>query len=300
MRPLILRRPAADTVARRDPAPSRLAYRLHRLWLTPLFRSTVRVGLPGFALAFGGGLWLSDAGNRDALTAGIEGLRTQITERPQFMVGLLAIEGASPALADAIRGALRLDLPVSSFALDLAALRAAVEAFDAVRSAEIAVAPGGVLTVRVTERTPAAVWRAPEGLFLIDATGHRIAAVASRALRADLPLVAGEGAPAALAEALAIEAAAGPLAPRLLALVRVGERRWDAILDRGQRILLPEANPVAALERVIVLDSAEGLLSRDVTQVDLRLPHRATVRLSPEAAETMRARRAARAERASL
>ena len=41
----------------RDPAPSRTAYRIQRLWLTPLFRSLLRTGLPAFALAFGA-LWL--------------------------------------------------------------------------------------------------------------------------------------------------------------------------------------------------------------------------------------------------
>jgi cell division protein FtsQ len=36
---------------RRDPAPSRWAYRMQRLWLTPLFRVTMRVGMPAFFVA---------------------------------------------------------------------------------------------------------------------------------------------------------------------------------------------------------------------------------------------------------
>ena len=36
---------------RRDPAPSRWAYRMQRLWLTPMFRVLCRVGLPGVVLA---------------------------------------------------------------------------------------------------------------------------------------------------------------------------------------------------------------------------------------------------------
>jgi cell division protein FtsQ len=50
----------------------------------------------------------------------------------------------------------------------------------------------------------------------------------------------------------------------------VGERRWDVVLDRDQRILLPETEPGRALERVLALDQAQDLLDRDVT-VDLRL-----------------------------
>ena len=45
----------------------------------------------------------------------------------------------------------------------------------------------------------------------------------------------------------------------------MGERRWDVVLDRDQRILLPETGPVPALERVIALDKAEHLLDRDIT-----------------------------------
>jgi cell division protein FtsQ len=81
---------------------------------------------------------------------------------------------------------------------------------------------------------------------------------------------------------------AGPLLPRLRGLVRMGERRWDLVLDRDQRILLPETDPVRALDRLLALDQAEGILKRDITAVDLRLDTRPTLRLSADAAETLR------------
>ena len=74
------------------------------------------------------------------------------------------------------------------------------------------------------------------------------------------------------------------LAPRLRGLVRMGERRWDVVLDRGQRILLPEEAPVQALERVIALDGAQDILSRDITRIDMRLGARPTVKMSEHAA----------------
>jgi cell division protein FtsQ len=74
----------------------------------------------------------------------------------------------------------------------------------------------------------------------------------------------------------------------LRGLVRMGERRWDLVLDRDQRILLPETNPVRALERLLALDQAEGILTRDITAADLRLDHRPTLRLTAGAAETLR------------
>ena len=44
----------------RDPAPSRWSYRAQRLWLTPLFRSVLRVGVPSFLIAGAVGLYASD------------------------------------------------------------------------------------------------------------------------------------------------------------------------------------------------------------------------------------------------
>lgn len=274
--------------ARRDPAPSRLAYRWHRLWLTPGFRVLVRVGLPVALVSLSAGLYLSDAGRRDALVATYDDLRHQFQNRPEFLVNLISVEGASQVLAEAVRVSLALKLPVSSFALDLQAIRARVESFDAVARAEIRIQPGGVLQVLVTERLPALVWRAPDGVYLIDAEGYRVAGISARSLRGDLPLIAGEGADRAASEALSLVRAAGPLVPRLRGLVRMGERRWDLVLDRGQRIMLPEQNAVRALERLIARDQAETILARDITAVDLRSDRRPTLRLSAHAAGALR------------
>ncbi|MFN4211737.1 MAG: cell division protein FtsQ/DivIB [Devosia sp.] len=285
MRPLRAPAPAAP---RRDPAPSRWAYRWQRLWLTPLFRLTVRFVLPLALMAGSVALYLADEGRRGAIHAVYADLRSEFQNRPEFMVNLVAIEGASPVLAEAIRVGLALNLPRSSFDIDLQAARARVETFDAVERADLRIVSGGVLQVTVTERVPALVWRAPDGVWLVDAGGHKVARIGARSLRGDLPLIAGQGAADAAPEALALVQAAGPLVPRLRGLVRMGQRRWDLVLDRDQRILLPQENPVRALERLLALDQAESILARDITAVDLRHDRRPTLRLSPDAAETLR------------
>jgi cell division protein FtsQ len=132
------------------------------------------------------------------------------------------------------------------------------------------------------------VWRTQAGLELLDATGHRVAGLLARADRADLPLVAGTGADAAMPEALAIFDAAAPIASRLRGLVRVGARRWDLVLDRDQRIMLPQANPVQAVERLLALDQAEKLLERDILSIDFRNQDRPALRLAPFALDEVR------------
>ena len=290
-RRLVSRAPQSQPLARRDPSPSRLAYRLQRLWLTPTVRRGVKAGLPALILAAALGLWLGDESRRLALVQTAAELRLAFENRPEFQVSRLVVRAETPEVTQAIEQRLALDLPVSSFHLDLEALRRRVEALDAVETAALRIRSGGALEISVVERVPAMVWRHHGGLELVDADGIRVARLVAREARADLPLIAGEGAPAAIAEAQRILAAAAPLDARLRGLVRVGERRWDLVLERDQRILLPATGAVAALERVLALDTAQDLLARDVTVVDLRDPSRPTIRMSqPAMAELHRIR----------
>ncbi|SOC12887.1 cell division protein FtsQ/DivIB [Rhodobacter maris] len=277
---------------RRSAPPSRLAFRLERLWLTPFVRLVTRVGVPVFCVTLGLGLWLGNPDRRAELVEQYQILRTEIQNRPEFRLSTLSVEGASAEVEGAVRALLPVGLPASRFAIDLDSYRAAIRRLDAVESVIIVVQSGGTLDVRVTERVPVILWRTARGIEMLDATGHRTAALTRRDARPDLPLIAGEGADRAVPEALAILAAARPILPRARGLVRVGERRWDLVLDRGQRILLPEENPVRAVERTLALDSAEDLLARDFTRLDLRSEARPTIRLSAAALTALQDARA--------
>jgi cell division protein FtsQ len=272
---------------RRDPAPSRWAYRLTRLWLRPGFRALVRIGGPIAVLVLAVAGVLAAPERRDAILGTYADLRQQFEDRPEFRIELLEIEGASDVLAAAIRQELALELPLSSFDLDLNARREQVEAFDAVKRADLRILSGGILRIQVTERLPALVWRRHEDLWLIDTDGKRVAQITARSLRGDLPLVAGDGADQAVAEALELLAIAAPLHARIRGLVRVSGHRWDLVLDRDQRILLPAEGAARTLSQVVALDAAQGLLGRDLLTLDLRKPGRPVARLGQVAAEAI-------------
>jgi len=273
---------------RRDPAPSRIAYRLNRLWLRPSVRFGLRFGLP-FLLVIGAlGFWLGDSERRAGIEQVWVDLRDTVKNRPEFLVTMLVVEGASDDLAAEVRARINVALPQSSFDIDLDAAHDRVTAIDAVRDVVLRVQSGGVLQASVREREPVLVWRHRNGLTLLDETGHRVNDIFARADRSDLPLIAGEGAPDAVPEVLQMIAAAGPLLPRLRGVVRVGERRWDLVLDRDQRILLPVREPVRAIERLLALDQAQDMLARDVRTVDLRLVARPVIGLGPHALREMR------------
>ena len=280
MRSLIRRRPEAGKA---DPAPSRWSWRMQRLMLTPGFRFALRVGLPFTLSLLAGTIYMADEERRGSVVQAIADVRASIEERPEFMVKLMAIDGASDLLSSEIRTALPLEFPLSSFDLDLPQIREKITDIDGVRQANVRIRPGGVLQIDVTPRVPVAVWRSETGLALVDNTGANVAQIEARRDHADLPLIAGAGAAKAVPEALKLIAAANVLGDRLRGLVRVGGRRWDVVLDREQTIMLPEENALQALERVIALEGAQEVLTRDVARVDMRLAARPTLRMNEDA-----------------
>ena len=274
--------------AKRDPAPSRIAYKLNRLWLRPNFRKIVRVVMPIVAVIGAIGFWVSDEQRLNMINDKVAQMRKSVEERPEFMVKLMSIEGASPGLINGIREVVPVNFPISSFDLDLEAMRDQVESLDAISKVDIRVRAGGLLQVNVEERMPQVIWRGPDGLVLLDGEGHRVRSVEFRSNRPDLPLIVGEGARAKIEEALELVKEAEPIKDRLMGLAWMSEARWDLVLDKDQRILLPEDEPRLALSRVIALHEAQDLLGRGVSRVDIRNGKRPTLQLTEDA---VRARR---------
>lgn len=287
---LMRKKPAAT---RADPAPSRWAWRMQRLMLTPGIRLAFRAGIPFCLTLAAGTIYLSNDERRGAIHQAVAEARASIETRPEFMVNLMAVDGAKDELATYIRESLPMDFPISSFDLDLDAMRGTVTEIPSVKSASVRIRPGGVLQIDVKQRQAVALWRTEDGLALVDETGIYVAGATSRHARPDLPLIAGEGANEQVNEALELIQAAAPLGGRLRGLVRMGARRWDVVLDRGQRIMLPAEEPLRALERVIALEGAQDILTRDVARVDMRLARRPTVQMTNEAAEERMAQQAA-------
>lgn len=289
MRPVKASRSDDPQMARLDPRASRLKYRVERLMLTPFFRFTLRVLLP-FGLCFGvGAAWFAVEENRTSFHLMLSEVRAAVENRPEFQVTLMAIDGASPEVAEAIRHEVPMDFPISSFDLKLDEMQQVVSALDAVKSSDLRVRQGGVLQVDVVERLPVVLWRNAEGLHLLDDEGIFVGPARARGDFADLPVIAGEQAELAVDEALRLYALTGPIRARLRGFERMGARRWDVVLDRDQRIMLPEQGAEQALQQAIAmaLTPTVDLLSRDLVAVDLRLPRRPTIRMTDEATQQM-------------
>lgn len=279
---------SAPQMAPLNPRSSRLRYRMERILLTPLVRFSLRIGLPLALCLFLAAGWLAQSENRQLLQNFTEDLRDRIAARPEFQIRQFSVAGASAPLDAALHEALAPALPASSLDLDLEAIQAQAQGLDPVKSASLRILPKGVLHLEITERIPELLWRDEEGaLHLLDAQGVYVGPAGARADHPDLAVIAGEAAPEGASGVLALQAALGSLQGRLRGFERVGARRWDVLLDRNQRIMLPGSGAAQALERVIAMDQAYDMFSRDILAVDMRLPRRPTLRMTQEATQEM-------------
>ena len=139
-----------------------------------------------------------------------------------------------------------------------------------------------MIYVRVVERQPLALWQHDGQTALVDRAGKVIQRSDLEAF-ANYPLIVGEGAPAQAAQLLDLLRAYPAVADATEAAVRVSGRRWNLRLRSGIDVRLPEKNIPVALDRLEEFQREHDLFDRDVVAVDLRVPDRLIVRVSPGA-----------------
>lgn len=271
-----------------DPAPSRVAYRIMRLLLIPRLRLIFTLGFSSlliFCATLGLFININVWENISAIK---KDLKLAFVERPEFMIKVASIDGSSDELANEIREILPLDFPVSYFDLDIKYLHKVVNEIPAVASAAIKISVGGVLQINVTEKSPAFIWRKDNVMSVIDETGSFIRIANSRVDYPKLPLVVGEAADLAVSEISSLMQANEYFKDHVRAFIRVGERRWDLILENNVRIMLPQREFLAAFDRLMLMNEAGSLLSGRLSNIDMRLVVRPTVRVDTVSVDPLR------------
>jgi cell division protein FtsQ len=161
---------------------------------------------------------------------------------------------------------------------DAVRARALLENLDWVAQATVMRKYPNRLDILVTERQPFAIWQRDGAHYVIDQTGTAMSTLDPRRL-ASLLLVTGEGAHRAVADLVSELEAVPHVKKHVAAAARVGQRRWTLYLDNGVTIALPEVGAKKALTMLAKLDRAQGLLSKGIKAIDLRLPGEMIVEL---------------------
>ncbi|HSO47965.1 MAG TPA: FtsQ-type POTRA domain-containing protein [Rhizobiaceae bacterium] len=170
----------------------------------------------------------------------------------------------------------------SLFSFDVHAARKALRKLPWVAEARVAKAYPDRVIIDIVEKSAFAVWQNNGELWLIERDGKKIVPFEERF--AGLPLVVGAGAAEKSAEFIAMIGRHPVLAERVNAHVRIGERRWNLVMDTGVTVKLPEGGEAAELGELARIEAEGALMSRDIGEIDMRISDRLVVRLTPEAA----------------
>lgn len=271
---------------RKDPTPSRFFYRWERLRLTPYFRYIFDYGIPLFLIGLIGLFYFSKAENVEVLKVSWREFKENTKNRPEFLVNFIKIKGANQALVNEIRSLTGLDLPISSYNVNLHELQSKIELMNAVKNVDLYIAKN-IIYIQVQPREPAIYWLNTNGLELLDPDGVSMGIVESGRPNLDLPLIAGAGAPNAIDEAFFIYSISNSFSDEILGLVRIGERRWDIILKNGRKIMLPADELTKVYKNLIMENKVKKLLSVNFSLLDLRNPNRMMIRRQKDAKEAV-------------
>jgi cell division protein FtsQ len=258
--------------------PVRHVMRLHSSGI--LYRPrTIAAAFLALALA-GGTAYGVQTGLADRLIA-------QATAFAGFKIADIDINGLQEVSRIDILTNIDLGTERSLFSFDVFSARRSLRQLPWVSEARVSKAYPDRLVIDIVERVPFAVWQNKGELWLVERDGRMIAPFEDRF--AGLPLVVGAGAAGNAAEFLAKLGRHPELAGIVKAHVRVGERRWNLVLESGVTVLLPEGREEEQLAELSRIDQEQALLARDISEIDMRLPDRMVVRLGEDAAERARA-----------
>jgi cell division protein FtsQ len=226
------------------------------------------------------GAWIGGETERlfGALGGGVE----KLAVAAGFGAKRIIVEGQQHTTDAEITAALQAGPDTMMLGFDTDAAKARLEAVPWIKHAQVMRLLPSTLQVQIEERVPYAIWQTHGQTYVVDAEGVTLAP-ALREAYPDLPLIVGDGAPKAAPALYEALKPYGDLKQKVIAAIRVGDRRWTLKLASGLEIMLPDDNVDEALASLTKLDEERGLLKRDIALVDLRLLDRITVRLREEA-----------------
>jgi cell division protein FtsQ len=243
------------------------------------------VGL-ALVLALLGGVSIVGAergGEYEAFTAREGGVGDYVARSLGFGVVAVTISGQSQIGEREILSLAGLSAKSSLPFFDAVQARKNLEAQPLIKQASVRKLYPDRVVIDLVERAPAALWQKDGELSAIAADGTVIDK-ADDGRYAGLPFMVGEGANDRVGEFAALLDASAELRPKILAGIRVGDRRWSLKMRSGVEVKLPEDDPQAAMATLLTLQRQSRILDRDILSVDLRVPGKVFARLSEEAA----------------
>lgn len=261
--------------------------RLRRIWLAILRVRVPRgVGVAAAALVIAASIayGIVRGDHVPAIVAALTDTRDQAANAAGFHITTLALSGNVQVGREDVLAIAGVTGRTSLLFVDVEATRERLKTNPWIADASVRKLLPGELQIRITEREPFALWQKDGRLSVIADDGTVLEPYPAPGL-GRLPFVVGYGAEKHAKVFLALLDHHPQIRDQVRASIRVSDRRWNLRLHNGLDVRLPETEVARALDRLVALDREMKLISRDIAAIDLRLPDRVTVRLSPAAAQ---------------
>lgn len=175
---------------------------------------------------------------------------------------------------------LELERGKSLLSINLPEAKERLEKISWVKAARVERRFPDTLFIRISEKEPVALWQNQAKTYLVDRDGEMVETKEAYKYK-ELLLVTGHQAPRHVGELCALLEQFSELKSRVTNATHLRSTRWDIKLDGKIYVKLPEKGIDRALAYLLNFEKHSQL--REVAVIDMRLPDRLTLRLTPEA-----------------
>lgn len=230
--------------------------------------------LVGFLIVVGlVGLYLSPVGQTGISMC--QGTWDIITERAHWQLNQVIVEGHKRTDTKAILNALNISQGQNMNTISLEKARQNLLNLPWIKQAAIERHLPDTLVIRITEKTPIALWQNNQNYQPLDEMGHPIKD--DKLLPVDLILVVGADAPENTLTLLSALEQVPDINTLVRSAVRIEKRRWNLHLmdaETGVEVMLPETDFDKALKRLEKQNEKEDLFKKNIEAIDVRLSDR--------------------------
>lgn len=235
------------------------------------------LGVVCFLLAGAGWLaWSSQGGHRLA-----DSLRSRLAALDPLRIQHIIITGRHLTDESEIMEALGTGLNRSLFSFSVEDARERIDALPFIDHSTVERHLPDTINITVEEKNPIAIWQMEGHFVLINQKGDTVSRQELTAHNSSvfrkLPLVVGAGANLEANTLITLLDQFPDLNSHTLALIRIGQRRWNILMQNGTTLMLPEGAEAAALSRLHDYQHDYQLLDRPLKTIDMRLPDRMVI-----------------------
>lgn len=205
-----------------------------------------------------------------------------LSARIGFTLEDVIVEGRKKTDKTQILETLDLERGKPLFSISLMEAKTRLETLPWVKATRVERRFPHTLFIRILEKDPIALWQNQAKVYLVDRDGDLVE-IHDTAKYKNLFVVTGPHAPKELGSLIALLEKYPEIKPRIKAATHLRSRRWDILLTNGVLVKLPEKKVAQAVQYLLSLERHHHLKDKDIQMIDMRLPDRVILRLTPEA-----------------